>query len=419
METEARAGPLAGPDYGSARPRWGLSSGWWVVIGCSLSMMVGGGLTFWAQGIYVRPLEEEFGWSRSQVSAAASIMFLVGGLIGPLVGLVVDRWGARPPVLFGAVFLGITYALLSQISTLWQLYALYAVMAFARSWVNYIPFFWLVTRWFPDRMGAPIGVMGVGFSSAGVIFVPFVTWMVVSFGWRWSFALSGLMIVVTTVPIALLLLKEPPKAAPRAQSAIPRPAPTITAGQAIRTRRFWLLASAMSLFFMGLTSFMFHAIPFYLSRGFTEGEAAGWAGAAAALSTVIRLGLGYAVDRIPNLKAFAVVEALSPAVALGILTVSTEPVAMVFFLLFWSFGTAGGPILESVLVTRSFGAASFGAILGAVGVVETVGNIIGPWLAGAIFDATGGYTAAFLLYIVGFGAAALCFALGDYRQREA
>lgn len=401
---------------GAPRPILGLSAGWWVVLGCSLCMMVGGGLSFWALGIYVRPLEAEFGWSRAAISGATSVMFLVGGITGPFVGMAVDRWGVRWPIVLGAAFLCLVYLMLARLDSLWQFYALFGLMAFVRAWVNYIPFFWLVSRWFPDRMGAPVGIMGVGFSAAGLVFVPLVTWMVSSFGWRWSFALSGMMIVAVTVPIGLLLKAPPAAIAGKPSAALERPASEFTLRRALRTRAFWLLAVALGLFFMGLVSFMFHAVPFYLSRGFTEGQAAAWVGASAALATAIRFGLGYVVDRLDDLKKFAVASPIALACAMALLTQSTEPAAIVVFVLLWSFGTAGGPILESVLVTRTFGTASFGAILGALGVAETVGNIVGPLLGGAVYDATGAYTAALVFYAAAFLVAAGAFALGDYRR---
>ena len=393
-----------------------LSTGWWMVLDSAVCMMVGSGLYFWALGIYVRPLEEEFGWSRTAISGAASLIFLVSGITGPLVGAVIDRAGARRPIVAGTLGLAFSFVWLARINSLWQCYALYAMMAFTRSWASYIPFLWLVSRWFPYRMGTPVGVMSLGFSAAGLLFVPLVTWMVATFGWRQSFVFSGVIIAAVILPLASLL-REP--AAPGSAAAAARrqsPGPDFSLRSALRTRAFWLLAVGLGLFFMGLISFTFHAVPFFLSRGFSEGEAAAWVGSIAAGSTVIRVGLGYLIDRTADLRKFAVSVGVIPALGLIILAFSTAPLGLVAFVLLWSIGAAVGPITESVLLSRTFGTANFGAILGALGVAETVGTVIGPLAGGVIFDASGSYTAALLLYAAAFLAASGAFALGDYSR---
>src|SRR5205823_458608 len=146
----------------------------------------------------------------------------------------------------------------------------------------------------------------------------------------------------------------------------------------------------------------FHAVPLFLSRGFSDQEAAGWVSAIAAGGTAGQLGLGYLVDRLPDLRKLAMLAGLAPALALGLLAVSDGPPALLAFVGLWSVGTAIGPLVESVMRARLFGTASFGAIVGAIGVAETAGAIIGPLVGGAVYDTTGGYTAALIFYAAGF-----------------
>jgi predicted MFS family arabinose efflux permease len=414
-------GVIAGAPLG-ARLREGLAGGWGIVLGATICGMVTGGLTMWALGIYVQPLEAEFHWTRAEISFGTSITFLIGGITGPFVGIAIDRWGARRPILLGTLLLAAVYIINSQLNTLWEFYLLYALMSFARAWVNYIPFNALIARWFPNRMGSALGVMSLGFSASGLVFVPLVTWLVATFGWRQTFVAGGAIILAVMAPIVLFVLRDPPnqqRGPAPGQAHLPPVARGVTLQEAVRTRTFWLLAVALSAFFGGLTSFTFHSVPFFLSRGFSDSEAAGWVSAVAAVGVFTRVGLGLLTDRIRDLRRFAVVAGVAPALALGVLAASTEPPAMVVFVLLWASGTAIGPLMESVLLVRAFGTASFGTILGALGVAETVGTIIGPWVGGAVFDATGGYTPALLFYAAGFSLTAVAFSLGDFREQQA
>lgn len=390
--------------------------GWWMVAASAICMMVGSGLTIWALGVYVRPLEQEFGWSRAEVSAATSIVFLIAGITGPISGAVTDRSGVRPPILLGALGLAGSLALISQVQTLWQLYVLYGLMAFSRAWVHYIPFLRLVARWFPDRMGAPVGVMGIGFSAAALVFVPAVTVLEEAAGWRGSLLVSAALVLGIIFPVGLLLrapagplrptVAQPPKGAPQ----------DFTLSRALRSAPFWHLCLALGLFYGNLMSFNFHTVPIYLARGLDPGEAALWVGVMSALTTVIRFGLGYLVDRSNRLRPMAVVSGATPAAGLLVLAFTSGTPGIVAFVLLFSVGSAIGPLMESVLIIRTFGTASFGAILGAVGVAETVGSVVGPYVGGALYDATGSYTAALLIYAAGFAVCAASFMFGRYRD---
>lgn len=391
---------------------WLIPTGWWIVIGSAVCMMTSGGVSFWSLGVYVHPLEQEFGWSRAQTSGATSISFLVGGLLGPLSGWVVDRSGVRPPLLFGALGLGITLVMLSGMQNLWHFYLLYACAAVARVWVNYIPFLRLMTRWFPDRMGAPLGVMGLGASAGPLVFVPLSTVLVTSGGWRSSYLVSAAVLLAVTLPI-ILMLRAPAGDASASRDRAERP--HIPLRQALRMRAFWLLAVALGLFFGGFMSFSFHSVPVFLSRGMSQAEAAGVVSAIALTATIARLLAGPLTDRVMKLRLVAPLSGLAPALGLIVLALGQGLPALAVFVLFWAVGTAIGPIMESVLLARLFGTGSFGAILGALGVAEMVGTVIGPYAGGALFDATGSYTWALLLYAGGFLISATAFALGDYR----
>jgi MFS family permease len=131
-----------------------LFYGWWMLAASVVVMTVISGLAIWANGLYVAPLEDEFGWSRAQVSLGFSAAILVGGFAGPLIGIWVDRFGPRSSMLVGSTMTGATYILLAFTDSLWQWYLFSAINAGFRQMTFFIPMQVLASRWFDRRRGA-------------------------------------------------------------------------------------------------------------------------------------------------------------------------------------------------------------------------------------------------------------------------
>ena len=403
--------------------------GWWIVFGSAGALSVSSGVSFWAFGLFIDPLEEEFGWSRTQVTGAISLAWLVTGLLGPLVGIWVDRYGARSAMLLGSIPLGLSYFLLAGIDSLWQLYALYFLSSVFRAWMFYIPIQALVSRWFSQRRGQALGIATSGFGFGGFIFTPLLIFIIEQWGWRQAYAFSGVAVLAYFVPVTLFLIRnrpedigarepEAPQTAPAAVEEVPW-SESSTLGQALRTRSFWLLAMALNLMFMAQLSFLIHAVPFFRSEGISAGVAAALVAAMTALYTSLRLAFGFLADRVPA-RTIAIAMTLFQAGTLSLIIFSTAPPVLALFVLLWAIGQAGGPIVEPLLISRTFGVAHFGAILGALGFVYTTGQVAGPLIGGWLFDVTGNYDAAFLVYIASLLLAATCYALfAPPRRREA
>jgi len=154
---------------------------------------------------------------------------------------------------------------------------------------------------------------------------------------------------------------------------------------------------------------LIHQVPFYESVGISRGNAALIVSLTAGLGIGTRLLVGAVADRIERFEVLAIILVVSLIASMVTLSISTSTGAIAVFLVFWVGGTAGGPIIEAMLLTRAFGVAHFGTILGAVVVVETVGQIISPTIAGAIFDRTGSYEIAILVFIGTFSASLVMF----------
>ncbi len=390
--------------------------GWWILAGSVVAMALGSGVSFLSFGLYIEPLETEFGWSRTEVSLGFSVSLLVSGLTGPFVGRWVDARGPRSAIVVGATLTGATYVLLATTSELWQWYAYQSINAVFRQLMFFIPFQALISRWFDRRRGIALGVLGTGFSLGGFVVVPLMRVVIDEYGWDGSFIFSGIVTVAVLVPMGLLLVRnspadigatvdgEPPA---RDGSHQPRVMTGLTLGQALRTPFFWVLALAMMLFFYGVFGWLVHMVPFYESVGISRGVSAALVSGAAGFGILSRLVFGALADRIPRLEKAAMVLVAFLMAAMTALMLDSGTAGIAVFLVFWIVGSGGGPLLEPLLLPRAFGLAHFGAILGTFAVIETIGLVASPAIAGAIFDSTGSYDWVLVMLLAAFAGSAV------------
>ena len=391
-------------------------------------MAFGSGVSFWSFGLYVEPLESDFGWSRAQVSFGFSSALLVAGIAGPFVGWWIDRRGPRSAILLGATMTTLTCFLLATTSSLWQWYVYQAINAVFRQMMFFIPFQALISRWFDRKRGVALSVLATGFSLGGFVVVPIMSLVIEVWDWDGSFIFAGIATAVIFLPIGLLVVKNRPEdagtwvdgiagEADESGTSPPSKVTGIPARVALRTPIFWVLAAGLGLFFFGLFGWLVHQVPFYESEGFSRRAASFIVSGAAGAGIISRLAFGFVADKVKRFEYVAMTLGALLAAARTILFFNSGPVGIGVFLAFWLVGTGGGPMLEALLLTRAFGVAYFATILGAVVVVETIGQILSPTLAGYIFDRTGSYDAALLMYVGTFLASMLLFLIASRMRR--
>ena len=390
----------------------GAYYGWWLLAASVVAVAVAAGTSFWSFGLYVDPLESEFGWSRAEVSGGFSVAQLAAGFAAPLVGWWIDRYGPRRVILIGAILTAASYLLLATTSELWQWFVYQSINAVFRQMMFFIPFQALISRWFDRRRGLAVGMLGTGFALGGLVFVPTMRIVIDAVQWEGSFVVAGIVVVALFTPLSLLLIRDHPAdvgaevdgaATPPGK---PRTTPAltgVTVREALRTPLFWVIAAALTAFFFGMVAWMVHGIPYFESAGYSTERAATLFSIAAGGGVVTRLGFGYLADRIPRMEAAAMVVAGFVACAFATLLITGGSVAGVaIFLVLWVVGASGGPMVEPLLLTRSFGLVAFGSLLGIVQVVGSF-HLASPIIAGAIFDATGSYEWALVMLMGSMG----------------
>ena len=162
-------------------------------------------------GVFVVPLQDEFGWGRDQVSVAISINLLCYGLVAPFAAALVERLGTRRVMAGALVAIAVGSALTVLITALWQLDLLWGAVIGLSTGSVAIPLSAIVaTRWFVRHRGLVTGLMAASFATGNLIFLPLLAWITEAEGWRWAAAVVAI-VAGAIVPIVLLLMRERPE----------------------------------------------------------------------------------------------------------------------------------------------------------------------------------------------------------------
>src|SRR3989449_6606664 len=237
----------------------------WIVLGAlTVCMLAGSGLRA-VFGVYIKPMEAEFGWSRGALSGAAAVSLLLLGAVGPFIGRLADRWGPRSVITWSLFVLALGAIGSSFVEHLWQIYLTAGVlMALGAGGVALTTGSPGVARWFEARRGLATGIAASGMSAGQLVVIPLATALTVWFGWRTSFLWLGIGLLILIVPVGLGLIRNNPEdrgarpygatgpAPTRAEAEATRVAGRVGVSEAAQTLPFWLL---MGTFFVcGYTS---------------------------------------------------------------------------------------------------------------------------------------------------------------------
>jgi sugar phosphate permease len=393
--------------------------GWWVVLAAAIIIVAAGAGPLYVFSTLVDPLEEEFGWSRAAIGAGPSIAAVMAGLAVPVAGYLVDRVGTRPLLVAGVLLVGGGNLALSQVQTLWQFYISAPVIAVGMSVASLQVCQVAIAHWFVKRRGRALGILGAGEGAAGLMVV-LAALLIALFGWRTGLMIMGIGQLATCIPLALTVRQRPeemgllPDGEPSALSqALGSPPPEavdgegesssmgreegLTAGQALHTRSFWLLASALVLVWIGALAIIIHVIA-YLSEsgGFTEEGAALIALGIPFGSLVGRVGFGWLADYL-NRRWLLVAAWTLQGLGVLIFAAVHSPWQAVVFLVVFAPGFGGAISVLPTLQAEYFGLRAFGTIQGLMWGMSTLAAFLGPIFAGAVYDMMDTYRPAFLI----------------------
>lgn len=362
----------------------------------SLTEVVSWGVLVYSFPVFLKPMENELGWSRGELSAAFSIGLLASAFAAIPAGRWLDRRGPRALMTAGSVIGALSLLAWSQVGELWQLYALFVPLGVAMALTLYEPAFATLAAWFargsPRRALTVLTVFG-GLASA--VFTPLATWLLDLQGWRGALVTLALIVFfLAALPHAVFL--RPGPAAPggdgtRTRSdSEPAAQPSISAAQAVRGAAFWLLMAAVGISSFITMAINVHLIPYLLDRGYAASfvaVAVGLIGAVQLPARALLLPLGRRLSR----PALAGLVFALQGVGLLILLGAVSPSLVVLSVVAFGLGKGMVTLLRAALVAEFYGAAHYGTIGGVVAFFIAGSQAVAPFGVGFFYDRYGSY----------------------------
>jgi MFS family permease len=404
--------PAGGP-AGEWRSSWNL-----VVAGAVGMMIVS--VPLYSMGIFIAPLQQEFGWSRFQITAANTIVSTLGLAAGPLVGALVDRVGARRVGLPGAMLFCTAFGLLSVSSgSIWSWWSLWTLMAVATLGVSPVIWTFMVARAFDRSRGLALALT-LGGTGLGLAAAPNLGRVLIDrYGWRGAYVGLALCMAVVIIPSTLALMKPRAGRSPPAGRSVSPAAAAQAYGlawrQALFSARFVKLAVAALTFSICAVSFTVNLVPILTSTGIGRASAAAAAGVIGLASIIGRISTGFLLDRF-NGNVVGAAAVTAPIIGCLCLVLTPGLLGVAVFSVFLIGLALGGEYdVMAYLAAKHFGTRSFGVLFASINAMIAIAAGIGPALISLVFDVSGSYAPALWasvpLYLLG---AASLLSLGPF-----
>jgi MFS family permease len=392
----------------------------WIIVGVGVVVGCIGQGSVVSLGVFLQPMSESMGWSRTGISTAALLNFLAMGVGSFLWGALSDRFGTRVVVFSGGILLGLGLLGASQAATLFQFQVLFGGVVGLAAGSIYTPMMAAVMRWFTRNRSLAVALVSAGLGLGSTTVAPLARWIISEYDWRTAMFVLGALALMLIIPGALLV-RRPPASSP---GATPATADTtalheLTVARALRTPQFAVIALTFLACCTAHSGPIFHMVTNAIDHGVPAMAAATVFSVAGLASLTGRIVCGLIADRVgaaPTLVAGLGLQAM--AVSFYLMTSDLAS----FYAVSLVFGLGYGSVmpLYAILVRETFGARIMGSVFGAAALVSTLGMALGPWAGGWLYDAFGDY---FWLYVgsfgIGLGAVAIAFTFRSLRPLPA
>jgi MFS family permease len=386
----------------------------WIVLGAMMLALLASSGVRSSFGVFIKPLEQEFGWARTSLAAVASLSLFLLGAVGPIAGRMADRLGPRQVLVLASILVGSGALATAAVSDLWQLFLTVGILTASGAGGAAISVAASVAaRWFEQRRGLVMGLAGAGIAAGQLIIIPLLMGLTLSWGWRTALLAVGAGFLLVIVPLTLWLVRNDPQdmgllpygataetvIATRQEQAAGR----IGMLQAARSMPFWLLAG--SFWVCGYTTtglVLTHFIPHATEHGFHAAHAAQALGVMGALNIAGTIGSGWLSDRFGPKLPLALYYGLRGLSLLFLPFVNTTVSLFAFAAIFGANYISTVPA-TTALTAKIYGRYSVGELSGWIFLSHQIGAAVGSITGGYLYDRTGTYTLAF------YSAAVLAF----------
>lgn len=395
--------------------------GWWIVFASAAGLFWGVPVTVYSFSVFLKPVMHDFHASRAAVSLGYTLAALVGAIVAPPLGWLIDRFGPRKIILWSTLLFGTILFLARVLSAnIVQFYFFSLFTGLFLDGVGPIPHSSVVSRWFDRRRGLALGLMMFGIGLGAVLIPPLAQRLISAFGWRNTYAILGAAIVLVPFPVCAAILKNDPEemalAPDGATSRAAREISHIGASprEALRSPKFWLMVTCFSLVALSVQGCVVHMAAMFADRGLPAQTAALASSLVGAALMIGRVGTGYLLDRLfgPRLAAFFFGAA---ALGIGLLWLRGAPGFAFAGAFLVGLGLGAEVDIIAFLISRYFGLRCFGEIYSLAFAGFALFTAAGPLVMGAGFDRFGSYRPVLAAYFAATAISAILVSrLGPY-----
>ena len=375
------------------------------------------GVSQYAFGLFIVPLEETFGWTRTEISASLSFA-AVGGLAAPLLGRAMDRFGVRPILVVSLAVFGLSFCLRPLMTELWHWYAVSFLQFVTSFGMTVLPTGRLVAAWYPHIRGRMMGVAATGNNVGGLLMPVFVAALLVAMPWSDASVVIGIAAFAVAGAAALAIREAPPTAAAQIRRAdtaharatrLPSVLPELNVRESVRTRAFYVLLTAITLGVFTYSTILPHVLAHLVNKGMENASALAALGTLAIGGIFGKLLFGWISDRF-GARRMMMVNLIGQAASTALLAGADHAAVLAVAAPLYGLFLGGFGTLYILVVQEAFGLRHYGSIMGLMNVGTVVPLGLGPLIAGISYDISGAYDAAFFVVCGLFVAAAVSLA---------
>jgi MFS family permease len=378
--------------------------GWRVVLAACFGVMAGfGSLFVYTFAVFVKPLSAAFGWDREAISLGFGLAAITLGLVSPLLGRWIDRFGPRRIILPCMTVYGCAIISLAQLhSQLWQFYLTCIVLGVVGNGAAHLAYSRSISTWFQRRLGMALAFVMVG-AGLGAMILPVVAQAIISrSGWRAAYLSLGCLALLLGLPLSWRYIVE--RGAIRRETA-PVSHCGLTWQQGLRSFAFWIIVAILFVSSISMNGAITHLSALLTDRGITPGDAALCASLLGGSSVLGRVGVGWLLDRFFGARVALVVNLITAAGIFLLARASSFP-AGCFAAALIGIGAGGEAAITPYLLTRYFGLRAFSTLYGLTWTFYAAAGAIGPVILGRAFDLTGSYTSLLVVLAAALSLAA-------------
>lgn len=386
------------------------SYGWVVVVTGFVITMIVYGITS-SLAVFFKPLVQSFQWGRGQTALIWAANWMTFSVLATIIGPLIDRLGARKTMFAGACLFCLGILSSSQATSLWHLFLLFGMLGSVGLVSTLMPLVVTVTRWFDKRQGLALG-MAQSFNTGTFLVSPLAALLVTDYGWQKALLVLGGLALVTVVPLTVFIREPQGMDAGADQAHRPAyPSQDFRLGQALGTRTFWSLKFMVLGCCVCHSFLLLHLVNYLTDQGIMMNRAAMLFGLMGLASAAGRIANGLAADRFgakPAIAGFLLVQGL------GVLFFLRPDTLWLLYLgiIVWGMAMAGPMSCYPMLYRQYFGKRHLGILMSGFYTAGGLGMALGGFLAGVLFDLTGGYQISFAISLIGgVGAAFIAMTL--------